>query len=284
MTARINYIIATTPDATSNRFRDYYANFALRYHLKILSKILSKDTLINQVTIVKQASKADSLIQKEYYEIDEYIELIKSKNVKVEILEIPKIGISYTQYVYAQKSFSDFEYSLIMEDDWVINLEYEKFDKILVDLYEKNFIDNVGFLDCWSPSTGKYVGTNGGFENHDFHSAISIGLLSKKSLINFVQHLENKKFDLNLLKQLQFSSQLIESGSSIKDIHNCGFNTKILFWETLENVIKDYTETSKELASPLFVPIQFYYKNVDYFNIDTNMRFNKVNLENILDQ
>lgn len=273
----INYIIATTPTASVSRKRDPYANFALRYHLNILSKILDNSSHIKQVTIVKQESCVDEAIKNEYYDIENFVKEIRSKDIKVEFLDVPKVGISYTQYVLAYNSFPDYDYYIVMEDDWTINLEYKNFDKILLELYKKAFFEKTGFLDCWSPRTGIYVGPNGGFAHHLHHSAISVGMLSNETIKNLIVHIDKKELDLRQITQLEFSNLLVESKAKIIDLPTVGLPTKILFWETTADAIKDFTE-NKEAIAPLFVPVQFYYRIAQYVG------YKKVNQENLFAQ
>lgn len=274
----INYIIATSADATTSRKKDPYANFALRYQLDILSRILEESSCVKQVTIVRQeAVFVDEITKIEYYDTGKFLDIIRSKNIKVEFLDVPKKGISYTQYLLAYEAFPDYDYYLIMEDDWSINLQYSKFDHDLLELYKNNFLCDVGFLDCWSPKSGKHVGIFGGFAHHPHHSAITLGLLSNATIKNLINHINHIQLDLASLRQFLFSKLLMDSGSEIIDLPRAGFPTKILFWETPTNAILDFTEDPK-VNEAFFVPVQFYYRFAPYFG------YKKGNEENLFGQ
>lgn len=279
--ASINYVIATSADALHGRIRDPFSLLILRYHLKILSSILKTDGLIKQVTIVRQDSKIENHLRKEYYKIEEYVEEIRKKNLKVEILDVEKLGISYTQYLLAYEKFPHFDYYMIMEDDWVINKKYKDFDHLLLGLYSKCFPSGSGFLDCWSPRSGKYVGPNGGFKNYPHHSCISVGLLDNASIKKISEKAKSREERENLA-QLEFSLAATDQGIEIMDLPTAGLKTQILFWRTNLNTITDYTET-KEFCNPVFVPIQFYYKNVILSSPDNLQRIHLTN-EDILEQ
>lgn len=265
----INYIIATSPAATKARYRDKYANFALHYHLKVLNKLLETNTHVRQVTIVKQESCVAADLKNQYYDVEDLISKIKSKNVEVKILEVPKIGISYTQYREAYLNFPNYDYYLIMEDDWTINVKYKNFDLVLIDLYKKVFLDNCGFLDAYSTSAS-HLNTK-----HGFHSEISLGLLSKKTFEVFI----NSNFNVEG-GQLDFSKSLLEKNVKIIDLPTASLNNKILFWETQLNMILDYSNNLYELEEPFYTPVQYYYKNVDIKNVITK---NIVQIDNKID-
>jgi hypothetical protein len=283
----INYIIATHAKTNPNREKtDKYSKYVLRYHLKILTLILQDNTEIQQVTIVCPDVPDDS---GEYYSGNEpYINNLRSKGIIVEILPVENIGISYTQYIKCFKKFFNYDYHIIMEDDWAINTTYTNFASILVNLYKKTFLNNVGFLDCWSPL---YNNSGNITFWSQFHSAITVGIISKETVLYFFG-LENE----NNVNQLTFSSILTNSGVPIKDHHNSGFTTKILFWQTNEGVIRDYTEWNNDVIQkntesiiyidrePIFVPIQKYYKTIQYKNVLTELVLTKENSENIFEQ
>ena len=252
----INYIIATHAAISRNRERtDAQSRYVLRYHLQILDSCLTSDTGITQITIVCPDVPDET---GEYYTKNGvYIENLRSKGIAVEIFNVANEGISYTQYAKCFKKYKEFDYYIVMEDDWVINSIYPNFDTILLDLYKKTFKENIGFLDCWSPT----------FPRHDlpFHSAITVGMLSNETVKCFLD-LDNTA--LITLSQLEFSRILTSTGISIIDHHRAGFPTKILFWQTIYGIIKDHTQESRYIQvspvrEPIFVPVQYYYnKNI----------------------
>ncbi len=253
---KINYIIATHALTYKRRNAggDKFAVYALRYHMYILSKILTSESNITQITIVQP----DVVDIAGYYNISPYNKIIEQKGITIEYFKVENKGISYTQYIKTFKQYPEFDYYIIMEDDWTVNLEYIDFDNILIDLYKKNFLDNIGFLNCWSPNSGKYCNGGPGFTGRAFHSSITLGILSKKTVDTFINHIPE------IIGQFEFSIYLSKYNISILDMNQCGFNTRILFWVTDGNLIKDYSETNA--TNTFFTPVQYYYNNVRYEN------------------
>lgn len=255
--ASINYIIATHAQIYKRRqeYGDKYAKYALRYHLQILDSILKKGSPITQITIVCPDVEDDS---GEYYtHNDMFINNLKNKNINVEKMIVENNGISYTQYIKCYMKYNNFDYYIIMEDDWTLNTYYTNFDTLLLSCYKKTFNNNIGFLNCWSPNKGKYVGSYGGFGHYTYSSAITLGILSNESLKCFLSHP-----DIHSIEQYSFSQFLLKNKIPIIDLPQIGLNTRIFFWETTLNVLKEYTDDTIPYIEPLFVPIQFYYKDV----------------------
>lgn len=269
----MNYIIATSAKTLATREKqDPYSKYVLQYHLKILNKLLETTTLVRQVTIGCQIARDSS---NEYYNIEKEINEIRKKGIIVVKEMLPNDGISYLQYVRCYKTYPTFDYYLIMEDDWCINTTYTSFDTFLIDLYKKAFPTNKGFLNCWSPSQGMFVGNQGGFGNHPFHSAITLGLLSNQTIKECIKHLLPRR----PLGQLEFSQTLLRANQSIVDLPQMGIPTQILFYLTSSGDIKDYTE-SETFVEPFFVPVQYYYKKIYVQNMITNVRNLVENREN----
>jgi hypothetical protein len=263
----INYIIATHASINKRReSKDPNSRYILRYHLQILDSFLTSDTLITQITIVCP----DVLDETgEYYtKNDAYINSLRAKGIAVVIMPVANEGISYTQYVKCFKKYNTFDYYIIMEDDWVINKKYLNFDTILVDLYQKTFTNNIGFLDYWSPLNHPFL---------PFHSAITVGMLSNETIKAFL-HLDHK--ELISLEQLHFSHVLTNAGISITDHHRAGFSTRILFWETSRGIIRDHTQDAGYIQEnparePIFLPVQCYYSGdmIDMVIIPINIKY-----------
>jgi len=273
----INYIIATHALVYKRReqYGDKYAKYSLRYHLQILDQILTTNSIIKQITIICPNVEDES---GEYYtHNDIFINSLSNKGIVIQKMIVENIGISYTQYIKCFMKYNNFDYYLIMEDDWTINKFYMNFDKILFDLYQKTFTNNLGFLNCWSPNKGKFVGTLGGFADLQFHSTITLGLLSNNTFKVFLS-----QQNINIIDQPLFSEILINNNIPIIDLPQAGLNTRILFWQTLDACIKDFSEDINSCQEPLFVPIQFYYNNFIYWNKITDSTFLVKNKNNNL--
>jgi hypothetical protein len=246
---KINYVIATHALNTIRRKNyggDNYTSTVLRYHLYVLSQNLTSDSNIKQITIVKPDVE-DTV---GYYNISPYDKILEEKGIKVEHFTVENRGISYTQYVKCFQKYTDFDYYIIVEDDYTVNIKYTDFDKILVNLYNKTFVDNVGFLDSWSPIEGLH--------GLPHHSAITLGILSKQTIDLMLTNLANIYLD-----QFQFSQELTTRNIRIIDINSAGFLTKILYWSTGNARIEDYS--NNEADDSFYTPIQYYYDNVKYY-------------------
>jgi hypothetical protein len=263
----INYVLATHPTMSRRLATDKYSPYILRYHLQLLSSLLYEGCAIKQVTIVHPNAVDET---NEYYtKNNEYIEIIKSKGIDVIDMPVEDIGLSYTQYIKCYNKYNNFDYYYITEDDWIINHKYPNFDKILLEKYRENFKDNVGLLDCWSPNSGRFVNSSGddcGFGNMGFHSAITLGLLSNKTMETI-----SKQFDLSVyIDQYTFSRVILKNNFPIKDLITCGINTRILFWQAYLSAIQDFSDPDLKYDEPFYIPIQYYYKEINYKNMYTN--------------
>lgn len=244
----INYIIATHASNTLRRksMGDLYSSSVLRYHFYILSELLDSSSNIKTITIVKP--KVEDNIG--YYNISPYDQILESKGIKIVHYDVEDKGISYTQYLKCFLNYQDYDYYYITEDDYTINLNYKNFDKILLELYQNNFMDDIGFLNAWSPIEGLH--------RLPFHSAITLGILSKNSVKSIINNIENVYVD-----QFEFSRLIIVKNIPIKDMTQVGFKTRILYWSTGNNRIEDYSLADCENC--FFTPIQYYYDHVNFF-------------------
>ncbi len=252
----INYIIASSTGNLSTRERfDKTAPYILQYHLQFLEKFLPFSKHIGQITICRQDTEQDGSV---YYNIDEMVRKIQKLGVKVEVLPVDRQGISYYQYLCAYKAFPNFDYYVIMEDDWAINLAYiQNWDTYLLDQYKKAFSDNIGFFNAWSPNTGPYSGPNGGYLMWDFHSAISTGMLSRETLERYVARCTI------FVGQYEFAKELLKANIAIKDFQQLGIPMRCFFFRTDPGEVEEFYE-EKNIVPCFFVPIQYLYSTYAY--------------------
>lgn len=247
---KINYVIATHA-LNANRRKSYggdnYTEFVLRYHLYILSQNLTSESNIKQITIVKPDVE-DTI---GYYNISPYDKILEKKGIKIKHYSVENKGISYTQYIKCFKEYPDFDYYIIVEDDYTVNIKYTDFDKILYDLYNKTFTNNIGFLDSWSPLEGLH--------GLPHHSAITLGILSRPTVNLFLTNLNNI-----YLEQYDFSREMTNRNIPIVDMNRAGYLTKILYWSTGNGRIEDYS--TNDATETFYTPIQYYYDTVHYYN------------------
>ena len=254
---KINYVIATHA-VNANRRKSYggdnFTEYVLRYHLYVLSQNLTSESNIKQITIVKP----DVPDEIGYYNISPYDKILEDKGIKIEHYSVENKGISYTQYLKCFKKYPDFDYYIIVEDDYTVNINYTNFDKILYELYNKTFSNNIGFLDSWSPLEGLH--------GLPHHSAITLGILSKPTVDLFLTNLHNI-----YLEQYNFSQEMTQRGIPIFDMNSAGYLTQILYWSTGNSRIEDYSTNNPPEA--FYTPIQYYYDIVQYYKkvLDTTI-------------
>ena len=236
---KINYIIASHQAISQKREKyDKETNKILQKHLKILSNCLKNTKHISQVTIIKPEIKSSIPTYADYYEIDNSITKIKNLNINVVIVNSPNFKSSYDQYLYAYSKFSNFDYFILMEDDWVPHPDTNFFDEILLKYYIQN-LPNKGFLCSWAPQK---------FVFNRLHACIAVGILNKYT---FEVISKNKEINIG---QRGFSNLFLNRDLPIKDYSEQGKNYMIPFWETNSGVIFEYAKYISN--NYLLVPIQ----------------------------
>ncbi len=244
MAGTINYIIGTYAGVSGSREQhDNGSNLILQRHMAILCDSLKTTTNITQVTIVKPYIPPTKAVYSDYYDIGHSVSDIEKQGIKVVQLSPQyEFGSSYSQYLHAYTQFPDFDYYIVMEDDWVPFPQHRGFDQTLVGEYEK--VGSTGFLSAWCaphPLTSKW------------HSAISVGIIGNVSL-GKAQQLANGSINLS---QSDFSNMFENN-----DYSSNGSKFMIPFWETTHGCIYEYAE---HLSSKyLLVPIQFLYPCYPY--------------------
>lgn len=254
---KINYVIATHALNTIRRKNfggDNYTEFVLRYHFYVLSQNLTSESNIKQITIVKPDVPDDI----GYYNISPYDKILEEKGIKIEHYSVENKGISYTQYVKCFQQYPDFDYYIIVEDDYTVNIKYTNFDNILYNLYNTTFKNNIGFLDAWSPLEGLH--------GLPHHSAITLGILSKQTIDTILSNLDNIYLD-----QFQFSQEMTKKSIPIVDMNSAGFLTQVLYWSTGNSQIEDYS--NNDATDTFYTPIQYYYDKVRYFKKCLNKHY-----------
>lgn len=241
---KINYIIATYSGISKRREKyDDETSIVLQKHMKILGDSLKNTTYIKQVTIV--VPRVKSKFYSNYYDIGNYVSIIKELNIEVVILNSDiSFGSSYSQYFYAYNQFPDFEHYIVMEDDWVPFPNALNFDKLLLEEYEK--INFEGFLSAWVTQ----------FANINEHSAISVGIISKDSFKHAFNKIPTTVFESGRvsISQTEFSKFFTNN-----DYSDSGKKYMIPFWATGPGVIYEYaTHLSPNY---LLVPIQLLQLN-----------------------
>lgn len=289
---KINLIIATYSGMYDKFSKNIYKKDYLKYHLSLLNKI---KTNITQITIMKPLVNKEHFEDMDYYNFNS-IDISNIKN-RIKIIECENIGISYGQFFTAINNNIDFDYHILLEDDYVAYVDY--FENDLIN--ELNLVDEAGYLcmfyyknKVWNLiETMKYTENittcnnmiskmNSFMENYkntkNFYNSyrvpdISTGILSKKTIskilnkfISFdnISNLFNINFKCIGLYQILFGYILGLSDVNIYDTASKYMNLfYVSEWNTVHfcNVDEWRTNyyTAEKLKNPLFIPMELLY-------------------------
>lgn len=246
---KVNYMIATYEAKTSNPSRiqnqKLLPDDTLHFHMLSLKELIKTLVLpLTQITIIKPKCTVEKY--ENYYRFDEWNEMFKNENVKIEILEFEYSNLfSYGQWIGCYEKYPNFDYYILMEDDYVF-VKHD-FVNILIDLFKQKIPNGCGYMSMWCPTD---------FYNYPKHAAISNGIIDNKAMSKFNLELFKKNTHDN--SQVYFSVYLTNNGVTLCDFME---EYKALFWETfLRNFSNDnVTET-------LIVPIQYLSEKNDFLN------------------
>ena len=238
----INYVIATCDIYSKNReMFDKESNMVLQKHMKILTQLLcNKNNNIKCITIMKPNTDGKNVYE-DYYDIDEYIKKITSVGIKVVQEDCINYGSSYNQWINAYEKYPEYDYYILMEDDWVPHTECNNFDKLLINIYKEK-IKKKGYLCAWVPNK---------FSIYKKHLCISVGILNNETF-NIISK-KNKRKD-KTISQIHFSNLFINNKLQIEDYSEKGKKYMIPFWETKHGIIYEYSLYVSN--NYLLVPIQ----------------------------
>lgn len=249
-TPSINYIIATYSGVSRKREQSDkgITPFILQLHLDKLIELLPSITMIKQITITKPVVDIGKSYD-EYYNIQDKVDIIeKQHGIPVRFIEMNNhsTGVSYSQYRRAFQEYPNYDFYMLMEDDWVP--VQKTFDALLINEWNKHFssYNDNAYLCLWYAAIMKYKA----------HAAISVGIISNKALTELSKWC---KMDVQL-DQYNFSLVLKHIGTTIKDFSYHGNNWRVLFWETSKGVIYDFYNDIKGKEC-LLAPIQYIMKD-----------------------
>lgn len=169
---RINYIIATYAGCDIPRRDAVVANLGLDPQLKCLEAIFQKKkkakipNYISQITVVCPEPREGEI--EGYYKRD-----VWPKRLPVVYQEYvgKNWDFSYDQWLQAYEKYPDFDYYIMMEDDYSMDPDAIDFDSELVRIYHKKFPQNIGYLCQWATDTRFFP----------FHAAMSNGMVSRET-------------------------------------------------------------------------------------------------------
>lgn len=235
----INYVIATY----NGRYRQHEdKERVLQKQLEELYKILEerKESLIKQITIVCPTPRHPPY--EHYYQKEKWLQAFSKINVQIEFLQYKgdNNDHSYDQWIQGYQKHPEYTHHLFVEDDYCV-YNNKVFDYELLDLYKQKFPNNIGYL-CSMAST------NG----HDFHAAISNGLISTDTFKSFstdplILYYSSK----HGYPQLKFSYMFTDNGIPLDDFSD---QYKILFWHSNEGRVIDYSKPG--VNRTCIVPVQ----------------------------
>lgn len=240
----MNYIIASYVGTNYE--------FSLELQMQNLFTILlnNKTTLLKQITIVCPPVKPQHTYKKHYYNWDKWIYLFKTFLPHISLIymdyEGKNLHASYDQWLQAIIKFPDFDYFLLIEDDYCIHPSLLDFDTRLVNTY--NTIvgnDCIGYVCTYADA----------IMGHPYHAAISNGIVNKKTIDQF----KNKELLQEYYKcakdygieQVGFSDLFLKNDVPVYSLHN---DYKALFWSSYRNRVENFSD--KQVEQEFFIPIQ----------------------------
>ncbi len=251
-TSSINYIIATYPGKTPTRLLDANSEGILHLHLTELYKTLSQYGTTNvQITIVSGSNINHELYLEYYKNIDDWIVKFKDIDINLVLIDFYNKYMSYDQWIYAYTKYPEFDYYLLIEDDYVLNGDINE----LVDLYKSKFVNNIGYL-CGlilnEPKMYNYT-----------VASISNGLISKETFSelpsNMLEYFHSMSDNMFVDKRGQLKFSYIFKANNIKILDYCDTYSSY-FWVSPS---QRYEKYSIVIDKHIILPIQYFYNN-DY--------------------
>jgi hypothetical protein len=244
----ISYIIATY-SGDNHKTNKGLSSKVLSIHMKSLIEFIKNNDkcLIKEIIIVCPFVKPYNVLEG-YYRKE-----LWEKHCPIPIKFVDYIGSnkhhSYDQWIQGMNCATS-DYFLLIEDDYVIAPNTLYADHALLYLYKTLFPNNIG-----------YLATKTSNEYHGFHASISNGVISRDTMLEFKDPLE-EFYNINVSRypQVNFSHLFIQNSINIKDFSE---NCRILFWNSLTDSIEDHSkENLDENAQDLIVPIQYVIKEL----------------------
>lgn len=312
---KINLIIATYAGKLykyrDNETKDFY----LRYNLELLNNI---NTNIDQITIMTPKVDKDHIVITDYYNLNG----LKIDNIrnKIKFIECDNIGISYGQFFVGMYYNLDFDYHILIEDDYIIF--QDNFETIFMNEYNKNndicsllcsFIykqrswNILNYLDGESQENINLLKNRLAQYPNDLQSILSckipdfaLCILNKYTVnkifetfgnIQNIIYFFDIKFNSIWLHQILFGYVLKIAKINIYDIcdsymnifFNSGNNTISLCNSEDINEFLNIQKSVRRLKSPLFIPLDILYP-YNYNNVLLIMMKNLINETEFIQQ
>ena len=240
----LNYVIATYAG------RD--TQYVLECHLQHLLAIMmgGKLTELKQVTVMCPPVKAKDKhnYKGKYYDISRWQAIFERAGAGVALVFEEYVGsneyASYDQWIQAYLRYPNFDYYLLIEDDYVPYASQLTFDADLVALYKESLIKNdtqIGYLCTYACN-----------DHGMFHASISNGLVSRQTFETMGQSILEKFYDIPHYSQLAFSELFTRHNIPIFDWAD---KYVAIFWSSLRGQISVYSPI--ETTEYMLLPIQY---------------------------
>ena len=231
----INYIIATYA-GNDKRQNDLQKQCLQVQFENIYNK---KSSLVKQITVV--CPKALNPVPN-YYQKEKWLKKFQDKGIDIVFMDYKGQNKhhSYDQYIQAYIAYPDFDYYIIMEDDYF--MELKDYDTVLVDLHRKKFPNGIGYL-CSMKMPKKGGGKD--------IASISNGIISNKLF-----EIRNK----NMLKSF-YNTKTYKDNNQIRFSYFLGYindyvkEYKVIYWHYRSQSLVYYNNDKVSIISPIEVLI-----------------------------
>lgn len=246
----INYVIATYSGVyRKDENKEQVLNFQLHALLRglELKRELSIPRLVKQITVVCPKPHHEEVYENYYGDTMEWQQRFAKLGVVLVFMEYDgkNEDHSYDQWIQACVAYPNFDYFLLMEDDYCIYSAVEtNFDQVLLDRYQARFRHGVGYL---ATQVGEAHG-------HERYASISNGLVSKETwdaLVDPMREYMGRRL-IEPYPQLCFSYMFSYNKIPIEDTSET-FN--VVFWDSSTRTTK--TLSKGQMGIPLLCPVQY---------------------------
>lgn len=240
----MNYIIAS--------YAGTKYEFSLELQLQGLFTILmnKKAIHIRQVTIVCPPVKPGHVAKTHYYNKDKWTSLFEADHPYIKLVYMDYVGenvhASYDQWLQAIINYPEFDYYLLIEDDYCIHPSLLDFDVQLIKTYNDQH-NGFGYLCTYADAV----------MGHPYHAAISNGIVSRKT-IEFITERGVDLLDQYYQcanecgsEQVGFSNMFLKFDVPVYSLHTI---YTAMFWSSYRNRIELYSDI---LDKYFFLPIQY---------------------------
>lgn len=248
----INYIIASFAEKTRSRSNEEISEQVLSIQIDTLCQILDEkdkagiSNLVKQVTIViPPYNKANSYPK--YYRKDVWLDkFAKYEDVSLVFQDYNGRNnhYSYDQWIQGMLKYPQYDYHIIIEDDYCVQPGNLTFDHDLVRVYKEKFPDDIGYLCSYANEHPRNIG--------HLHPAVSNGMISAKT-IQYIEDPLTHYYNLRDHAQIAFGRLFTENNISLADYRE---SYLVNFWSSDKKILREFNLLEKEDHKYIFVPVQ----------------------------